>query len=63
MPWQATASGGGKTALATCSLQVDLVRLDHFRGFEAHWEIPATDTTACPWPLAGRTGLPFLRSA
>ena len=24
----------------------DLVRLDHFRGFEAYWEIPASDTTA-----------------
>jgi 4-alpha-glucanotransferase len=26
--------------------QVDLVRLDHFRGFEAHWEIPAGQLTA-----------------
>jgi 4-alpha-glucanotransferase len=25
---------------------VDLVRLDHFRGFEAHWEVPAGDETA-----------------
>jgi 4-alpha-glucanotransferase len=25
---------------------VDLVRLDHFRGFEASWEIPATEETA-----------------
>lgn len=25
---------------------VDSVRLDHFRGFEAHWEIPATEPTA-----------------
>lgn len=25
---------------------VDLVRLDHFRGFEAHWEVPANATTA-----------------
>src|SRR6185503_141027 len=25
---------------------VDLVRLDHFRGFEAYWEIPAGDPTA-----------------
>jgi 4-alpha-glucanotransferase len=25
---------------------VDLVRLDHFRGFEAYWEIPAGETTA-----------------
>ncbi|RMH60107.1 MAG: 4-alpha-glucanotransferase [Bacteroidetes bacterium] len=26
--------------------QVDLVRLDHFRGFEAYWEIPASEPTA-----------------
>jgi 4-alpha-glucanotransferase len=26
--------------------QVDLVRLDHFRGFEAYWEVPAGQTTA-----------------
>lgn len=25
---------------------VDLVRLDHFRGFEAYWEIPAGESTA-----------------
>ena len=25
---------------------VDLVRLDHFRGFAAHWEIPADEPTA-----------------
>ena len=26
----------------------DYVRLDHFRGFEAYWEIPAGSTTAAP---------------
>lgn len=26
--------------------QVDLVRIDHFRGFAAYWEIPAAETTA-----------------
>jgi 4-alpha-glucanotransferase len=26
--------------------QVDLIRLDHFRGFEAYWEIPAGSPTA-----------------
>jgi 4-alpha-glucanotransferase len=26
--------------------QVDLIRLDHFRGFEAHWEVPAEEETA-----------------
>ncbi len=25
---------------------VDIIRLDHFRGFEAYWEVPGTDTTA-----------------
>ena len=30
--------------------QVDLVRIDHFRGFEAYWEIPA----AAPTAQAGR---------
>ena len=24
----------------------DIVRLDHFRGFEAYWEVPATEKTA-----------------
>jgi 4-alpha-glucanotransferase len=26
--------------------QVDFVRLDHFRGFEAYWQVPATEKTA-----------------
>lgn len=26
--------------------QVDFVRLDHFRGFEAYWEVPASEPTA-----------------
>jgi 4-alpha-glucanotransferase len=56
--------------------QVDLVRLDHFRGFEAYWEIPAGNPTAeigrwVPGPgadlfkvlrraLAGRGRLPLI---
>ncbi len=27
-------------------LYVDLVRIDHFRGFEAYWQVPGQDTTA-----------------
>lgn len=26
--------------------QVDIVRVDHFRGFEAYWEVPASEETA-----------------
>jgi len=25
---------------------LDMIRLDHFRGFEAYWEVPASETTA-----------------
>ncbi|MFW5653313.1 MAG: 4-alpha-glucanotransferase, partial [Planctomycetota bacterium] len=32
--------------LRTVMEQVDLVRLDHFRGFEAYWEVPASEETA-----------------
>ena len=30
---------------------VDVVRLDHFRGFEAYWEVPGDATTAINGPL------------
>ena len=30
----------------TTLAQVDIVRIDHFRGFEAYWEIPAQNRTA-----------------
>jgi 4-alpha-glucanotransferase len=32
--------------LAASLAAVDLVRIDHFRGFEAYWEVPATASTA-----------------
>jgi 4-alpha-glucanotransferase len=32
--------------LKTVFSQVDIVRVDHFRGFEAYWEIPAEEPTA-----------------
>lgn len=34
--------GRMRWAIETC----DIVRIDHFRGFEAYWEIPADDPTA-----------------
>jgi len=51
--WSAMAQTGyrwWKDRLAHLLMQVDVVRLDHFRGFEAHWEIPASEPTA----VAGR---------
>jgi 4-alpha-glucanotransferase len=32
--------------LRTIREMVDLIRLDHFRGFEAYWEVPAAEDTA-----------------
>jgi len=32
--------------LRTTLSMVDVIRLDHFRGFEAYWEVPAAESTA-----------------
>jgi 4-alpha-glucanotransferase len=32
--------------IRACLRQTDLVRIDHFRGFEAYWEVPGDATTA-----------------
>ncbi|MFN8451881.1 MAG: 4-alpha-glucanotransferase [Anaerolineae bacterium] len=39
--------------------QVDLVRIDHFRGFEAFWAVPATEKTAIKGEWMPGPGLPF----
>ena len=47
--WDALAANGYRWWIERlrASLNLfDMVRLDHFRGFEAYWEIPAGDTTA-----------------
>ena len=47
--WEAMAQTGyrwWKDRLAHLFKQVDMVRLDHFRGFDSYWEIPASEPTA-----------------
>ncbi|MCU0304318.1 MAG: 4-alpha-glucanotransferase [Thermoanaerobaculales bacterium] len=47
--WERLAGDGyrwWRDRLAHTLAQVDLVRLDHFRGFAAHWEVPADAETA-----------------
>jgi 4-alpha-glucanotransferase len=39
--------------------QVDIVRIDHFRGFEAYWEVPATEETAINGRWVKGPGAPF----
>lgn len=43
--------------------QVDLIRLDHFRGFAAYWEIPAGMPTAETGRWVPGPGAEFLRAA
>jgi len=45
--------------LRTTLDRVDLVRLDHFRGFEAYWEIPADSETAVNGQWREGPGAPF----
>jgi 4-alpha-glucanotransferase len=42
--------------------RVDLVRLDHFRGFEAYWEVPAGSPTAATGRWALGPGTAFLEA-
>lgn len=47
--WDVMAANGFRWWLARFRTQLDLfdwVRIDHFRGFEAYWEIPASSSTA-----------------
>lgn len=47
--WERMQADGFKWWLARMHTQLelfDLVRIDHFRGFEAYWEIPASEDTA-----------------
>ena len=37
---------GGVERLRAALAMVDMIRLDHFRGFEAYWEVPASEPTA-----------------
>jgi 4-alpha-glucanotransferase len=47
-----------KRIKATLSL-VDVVRIDHFRGFEAYWEVPASEPTAVKGRWVPGPGMDF----
>jgi len=41
---------------------VDIVRIDHFRGFESYWEIPAEEETAIKGRWVKGPGQPFFKA-
>jgi len=62
--WDVSASSGHRWWIERCraSLEMfDLVRLDHFRGFEAYWEVPATASTAAEGKWVQGPGAEFFR--
>ena len=48
--------------LRAASRMYDVVRLDHFRGFESYWAVPATDNTAANGCWLPGPGMDFIRA-
>ena len=62
--WPASKKSGHQwwiTRLRATLNLVDLVRIDHFRGFEAYWEIPANSPTAQTGRWVKGPGAEFFR--
>jgi 4-alpha-glucanotransferase len=62
--WDVGAASGHRWWIDRCRASLamfDLVRLDHFRGFEAFWEIPATASTAAEGKWVKGPGEEFFR--
>ncbi len=63
--WQRLAGDGYRwwlTRLETQLALFDCVRIDHFRGFEAYWEIPAGEETAVNGRWVKGPGAEFFRA-
>ena len=48
--------------LAAAGKLYDVIRLDHFRGFESYWSVPAGDTTARNGKWVKGPGMDFVRT-
>ena len=48
--------------LSAAARMYDVVRLDHFRGFESYWAVPAGDTTAAGGSWKIGPGMDFIRA-
>jgi len=62
--WDAMAKTGYQwwiERMRACFHLVDVVRLDHFRGFESYWEVPANSPTAKTGKWIKAPGADFLR--
>ena len=63
--WQKMADSGYQwwiKRLSAAARMYDVVRFDHFRGFESYWSVPAGDDTARNGSWVKGPGLDFIRS-
>lgn len=63
--WQVMADSGYRwwiRRIETLLKLVDFIRVDHFRGFEAYWQIPASEATAVRGEWQAGPGAPFFRA-
>lgn len=63
--WQAMADSGYRwwiRRIETLLRLVDFIRVDHFRGFEAYWQIPASEATAVRGEWQVGPGAPFFHA-
>ncbi len=63
--WEAMAQDGYAWWIARIRHQLeqfDLVRIDHFRGFEASWQVPVSAATAAQGSWVSGPGAPFLQA-
>ena len=63
--WDAMASDGyawWRRRVQAASKLYDMLRMDHFRGFESYWTVPAGADTAKNGEWRKGPGLPFLRT-
>ena len=63
--WDLMAKNGfawWKNRLAAAEQRYDIVRFDHFRGFEAYWAVPFTDKTARGGKWIKGPGMPFIQA-
>lgn len=51
-----------KERFSTLAELVDIIRIDHFRGFETYWEVPGTETTAVNGRWVKGPGEKFFKS-
>lgn len=63
--WDALAKTGYRWWIERFSLMLklcDIIRIDHFRGFEAYWEVPASEPTAIKGRWVKGPGMEIFRA-